>query len=70
MSSAYIFNLKLYPEKSTPHISALERIAQANSSRAIMKSRGLTGKPCLTPLWRSKGLEIKPLVLTEESGEL
>ena len=51
-------------------MSPFERIAHANGSNAIMKSKGLTGQPCLTPRCKGKGFEINPLVLTEENGAL
>ena len=70
ISSAYRFNLKSYPWMFTPWMFLLERMAHASGSRAIMKSKGLTGHPCRTPRCKGNGFEIIPLVLTEEIGEL
>ena len=49
MSSAYILILYLYPFSSTPWM------AQTSGSRAMIKSRGETGQPCLTPHCKEKG---------------
>lgn len=54
----------------TPCMSLQERIAQAKGSRAMIKSKGLMGHPCLTLRCKDKVPEIRPFVLTEETGAL